>query len=59
VITREMVLERLAKLKEERDQLIANLNAYNGAIEDCEYWLSVLDKKVKADDVELQQRPDN
>jgi len=57
MITREMVLERLAKLKAEREQLLANLNAYNGAIQDCEYWLSVLDKEGEANDVELQHEP--
>jgi len=58
VITREMVLERLAKLKAEREQLIANLNAYNGAIQDCEYWLSVLEDGEN-NDMELRQFPND
>jgi len=49
MITREVVLERLAKLKAEREQLIANLNAYNGAIEDCEYWLKLIDQPEEAE----------
>jgi len=57
MVMREMVLERLAKLKAEREQLIANLNAYNGAIQDCEYWLSVLDKEGESNDVELRHEP--
>jgi len=32
-------------LKAERERLVANLNAYNGAIEDCEYWLTQLDEQ--------------
>jgi len=51
-----MLLERLAKLKAEREQLVANLNAYNGAIQDCEYWLSVLEGGEN-NDVELRQQP--
>jgi len=54
MLTKEMIEQRLAKLKAEREQLIANLNAYNGAIQDCEYWLSVLDKEGEANDVELR-----
>ncbi|MBW2672587.1 MAG: hypothetical protein JRD89_04110 [Deltaproteobacteria bacterium] len=39
-----MIEQRLAKLKAEREQLIANLNAYNGAIQDCEYWLKLTEE---------------
>jgi len=56
MVTREKILERLAKLKAEREQLIANLNAYNGAIQDCEYWLSVLEDGEN-NDLELQHEP--
>ena len=42
MITREMVEKRLEQLTAERDQLVANLQAYNGAIQDCEYWLNQL-----------------
>ena len=37
-----MVEKRLEQLTAERDQLVANLQAYNGAIQDCEYWLNQL-----------------
>jgi len=54
LITREMVEQRLAQLKAERDQLVANLNAYNGAIQDCEYWLSLL-KEDGGDDLDVRR----
>jgi hypothetical protein len=43
-ITREAVEKRLASLEEVRRQTLANLNALNGAVEDCKYWLEQLDK---------------
>lgn len=43
MITRARILERLAELREQREQLLANANAVQGAIQDCEFWLSILD----------------
>ena len=40
MITREMIEKRREQLIAERDQLIVNLQAYSGAIQDCEYWLN-------------------
>ena len=52
MITREQLVERLTLLRREREQvqgnlvqLQANLNAYDGAIQDCEYWLKVVDEE--------------
>jgi len=49
-ITRADLEKRLADLREEQTQvqasfiqLQANLNAFAGAIQDVEYWLSILD----------------
>jgi regulator of sirC expression with transglutaminase-like and TPR domain len=49
-ITREGIEKRLAQLKAEQAQvqtnlaqLQANLQAYAGAIQDCEFWLSQID----------------
>ena len=43
MITRDQVQARLERLRRERDQALANVNAYAGAIQDCEHWLKVLD----------------
>ena len=49
MITREQIEARLAQLKAEQAkitadvaQMQANLNAYQGAIEDCEFWLAAV-----------------
>jgi hypothetical protein len=41
-MTKEAILARIAELKALRDGHIANANACNGAIQDCEHWLAVL-----------------
>lgn len=43
MITVELIQERLAALRQQRDQVMAQLRTYDGAIMDCEYWLSVLE----------------
>ncbi|MBU2040087.1 MAG: hypothetical protein KKH95_13155 [Gammaproteobacteria bacterium] len=42
MITREVIEERIKLLQSERDQMLINLGAYNGAISDCQYWLDLL-----------------
>lgn len=51
-ITKEALEIRLQKLLQEREMLQneliqkqANLHAYDGAIEDCQYWLAQLTKE--------------
>jgi len=39
-----MIDDRKRQLERERDELIAKLHAYTGALQDCEYWLSQLDE---------------
>ena len=41
-ITKESLTQRKAALEEEYRQVIANANALQGAIQDCEYWLEQL-----------------
>ena len=48
-ITPEQIEERLAQLRADQgkvlatiEQLKANLSAYQGAIEDCEFWLAAV-----------------
>lgn len=44
VITRQMVETRLVGLKKGQEQALADLRAYDGAIQESEYWLSQFDK---------------
>lgn len=39
MITKEDIETRMSQLRQEFDQAKANLQAINGAIEDCKYWL--------------------
>lgn len=43
IMTFEELNAHLSKLKDDRqkmnDQLMANLNAFNGAIQECQYWI--------------------
>jgi hypothetical protein len=41
-ITKEMALVRLELLQKE---LQAITESYNGAVQDCNYWISILDKE--------------
>lgn len=46
-MTKEKVLERIKTLEMERDQVRSNLLVYEGAIQDCTFWLTQFDKKVE------------
>lgn len=41
------ILERIKVLETEREQVKATLLAYEGAIQDCNYWLQQMDKSVE------------
>lgn len=41
-ITQEAILKRKADLEKELDEALSKANAINGAIQDCDHWLSVL-----------------
>jgi hypothetical protein len=47
-ITRAMLDQRLGQLKAAREQALANLNAYDGAIQECNYWISQIEAAEKA-----------
>jgi hypothetical protein len=49
-MTREQIEARLAELRKELEQVYANVNAYLGAIQDCEYWLAQLDEEENKGD---------
>ena len=39
MITIEIIEKRKEQLEAERTELIGRIQAYNGAIQDCEYWI--------------------
>lgn len=41
-MTENEIRARLETLMQERELLVGKINAYHGAIEDCQYWLSLL-----------------
>ena len=45
-MNKQLLQERMEKLIKERRALVDNVNAYNGAIEDCNYWLKQLETSV-------------
>ena len=45
LITREQVQERIAQYEKEIEQMSVTLQAYDGALQDAKFWLSVLDKE--------------
>ena len=44
LITRDMLEARRSKLQVNYDQLMSDLNAVSGAIQDVDHWISVLDE---------------
>jgi len=51
-ITREAIQNRLDRLVEEYEQAKANMHAYEGAIQECRYWLNELDIEDKQEESE-------
>lgn len=53
-MTKEAILERLevlragrAELESKRVRLVANINATDGAIQDCEFWLEAAEREER------------
>lgn len=44
-ITVKLLENRLAELQRSREQLVANIHAHDGAIEECQYWIRWLKEK--------------
>lgn len=42
-ITKDQLQKQIDSYMAERDQLLANFNAINGAIKDCDQWIAYLD----------------
>jgi hypothetical protein len=51
-MNKEIIEQRKDELKKQLDQVLANANALHGAIQECEYWLSVLN--APQDQIEKQ-----
>ena len=50
-MTRKDVEARIELLKKERETLMANVMIYNGAIQDCEFWIAQFDAQEKSNEV--------
>jgi hypothetical protein len=58
-MTLETLQTRMGTLQKGREQAIANVNAYDGAIQECQYWIDYLTpKEVKKDEPERIKDPD-
>lgn len=53
-ITKESILRRAKELQEQADKLRSDLSATLGALQDCGYWLSQLEKQ----DADLSKAPE-
>lgn len=49
-MTKEEIQERLKTLEAERDQVRATALAYEGAIQDCNWWLNKLSEDSKKEE---------
>lgn len=48
-MNKEKLEERLKVLEAERANCIQTMSAYDGAIQDCKWWLSKLEEKTEND----------
>ena len=46
-MNREAVEKRLEELRSSFEQAISNANAIQGAIQDCEYWLKIIEEEAE------------
>lgn len=46
-MNKEQIEARIKTLEEEREKIRSTLVAYEGAIQDCNYWLTELDKPAE------------
>jgi hypothetical protein len=50
MITKEDIQKRLAMLEQDYERAIADVNAINGAMQDCKHWLEQLTKDEPTDE---------
>lgn len=53
-ITAQRIRERIAELEQLRETALANANAASGAIQDCRFWLALLEQRPE---VEAKEAP--
>lgn len=56
-VTRAVIEQRIRDLTAQRDALVNNVNAFNGAIEDCEFWLRFVEEAEEKEKDETSARP--
>lgn len=44
-VTRDQVMYRLEQLAAEHEEAVAQVHALSGAMQDCQYWLDVMDAR--------------
>lgn len=49
-MTPELIRERIAKLKAEREEIVHQLIAFDGALQDCDYWLALAESPGKEEE---------
>ena len=47
----KIIKERIAKLEAQRAQMISNVHAVEGAIQDCKFWLEEISKSQTTNNV--------
>ncbi len=48
MVTKDSVVARKAELEQQRQNVIGNLNAIAGALQDCDYWIQKFDEPEPA-----------
>ena len=49
MIERAAIEQRKAQLKAQYDQVVANANALQGAIQECDFWIAAVDKQAEVE----------
>ena len=56
-MTKDQILERVSLLMKEREGVKLTLSAYDGAIQDCQYWLKRLEEENVQSHTEQSDQP--
>jgi len=44
-MNKDAILKRKGELEQQREELLANLHAVSGALQDCDYWLKQIEEE--------------